>query len=292
MSWAWLRHTGMGHVAAGGSPQESAISDRSAAVVSILTWNVQWFPGRDQSSDAESERLHLAAVAAELRGADADIVCLQEVKGDDAILRLLALLPEYRMQVVSDFRGVQEVAIISKIDAISAYAEEFAAAEERPPRGFVHAAFGLGGHRVLIYSVHLKSNVGGIEANIPVREESARQLLRHVNDTISLHKSEGARSAPAVLAGDFNTSLAAPEFALERTGRILTDAGFAWAFEGLPVDETVTWLSDGRYPDASFDHFFVKGYEHLRFEAARVLPTDRNVSDHRPVVMRIAITDS
>ena len=257
---------------------------------SILTWNLQWFPGHKQSADPETERIQVEAVAGVLQEADADIVCLQEVKGEEAVNRLLALLPDYRMQVISDFWGVQEIVILSKVDAVTAYAEKFVArGEEDPPRGFGHATFDFDGHRLLVYSVHFKSNYGGIEANIPVREESARQLLDHVEETKALHLGDGAKSVSVVLGGDFNTSLLSESFAAEQTGRLILEGGFEWGFRGLPEEETITWLSDGRYPDVTFDHFFAQAGNGAEVGRSVVLPTERDVSDHRPVIMTAAI---
>ena len=260
---------------------------------SILTWNLQYFPGRTQSSPGPAaEQKHVEAVAEVLREADADILCLQEVKGDEAVDLLLAKLPEYRAQVVSTFWGVQELAILSKADATTAFTEEFVKGEvSDPPRGFAHSAYDFGGHRLLVYSVHLKSNAGagGIQGNIPVREESARQLLRHVEDATALHKRDGAESVTVVLAGDFNTSLVAEEFAAEQTGGLILEAGFDWGFRGLPEEETVTWLTDGRYPDNTFDHIFFKSDGESEAGRSTTIPTDRSVSDHRPVVMRVLL---
>ena len=50
------------------------------------------------------------------------------------------------------------------------------------PRGFAYATVMLTDESVLaVYSVHLKSNSGGIEETTPKREESARQLIAHCN---------------------------------------------------------------------------------------------------------------
>ncbi|MEC5129013.1 endonuclease/exonuclease/phosphatase family protein [Verrucomicrobiales bacterium BCK34] len=256
---------------------------------SILSWNLQWFPGNKQKSDAEGEREHISEVASKLIEADADILCLQEVKGHLAINRLLEKLPGYQMQVASDFRGPQELAILSKKGAMTAFAEEFTKAEFTPPRGFVHAAFDYDGKRLLVYSVHFKSNFGGIGMNIPKREEAARQLLKHVKDSTKLHLVEGAESVSVVLCGDFNTSLLTETFQEEKTGRIILDSGFEWGFRGLPESESITWLSDGRYPDVTFDHFFVQGGNGVIVGRSVVLPTERRVSDHRPVLMRLRV---
>ena len=155
------------------------------------------------------------------------------------------------------------------------------------PRGFVYTAYNFDGHYLLVYSVHLKSNYGGVQENIPKREESARQLLTHVADVKALHRQAGAKCVSIVLSGDFNTSLISDQFAAEKTGQIILDGGFDWGFRGMTAEDTVTWLSDGRYPDVTFDHFFSQTDGGAVAGRSTVLPTERSVSDHRPVVMSI-----
>ena len=61
----------------------------------------------------------------------------------------------------------------------------------------------------------------------------------------------------------------------------IKEAGFEWALQQLPERKRVTWPSDGRYPDATFDHLFVRG---LRVSQIAIPSYDR-ASDHRPVVV-------
>lgn len=52
----------------------------------------------------------------------------------------------------------------------------------------------------------------------------------------------------------------------------------------LPFNQRVTWPSNGRYPDTSFDHFFVWGLGRSKTELLKM----DGVSDHRPVVLNFA----
>ena len=130
---------------------------------------------------------------------------------------------------------------------------------------------------LLVYSVHFKSNLGGIEKAIAKREEAALQLLAHV---FAMEKLYSARArVVTVIGGDFNTDATDPRFAGKRTFGLLRQFGFRWAWDGVPLDERVTVPSEGRYPDASFDGFFVRGAEIVSSE---VIPAD-GVSDHLQV---------
>ena len=86
--------------------------------------------------------------------------------------------------------------------------------------------------------------------------------------------------APAVVAGDFNTALEDPRFAEEGTLRILLDAGFRDAFEGIPESERPTLPANDFYPAATFDHILVRG---LPPPLARSVGADIRTSDHRPL---------
>jgi hypothetical protein len=96
---------------------------------------------------------------------------------------------------------------------------------------------------LLVYSVHFKSNLGGIEKAIAKREEAALQLLAHV---FAMEKLYSARArVVTVIGGDFNTDATDPRFAGERTFGLLRQFGFRWAWDGVPLDERVTVPSDG-----------------------------------------------
>jgi hypothetical protein len=105
--------------------------------------------------------------------------------------------------------------------------------------------------------VHFKSNRGEQQTAIAKREEAAQQLLAHAAEMERLY-SKGAKVA-TVIAGDFNSDATDPRFASEHTFSLLCAAGFAWAWENIPLPEPVTLPAKNRYPDASFDGFFVRG---------------------------------
>ena len=96
---------------------------------------------------------------------------------------------------------------------------------------------------LLVYSVHFKSNRGVLDEDIAKRQEAARQLLAHTSQMETLYsKSEGVVT---VIAGDFNTDSTDPRFASEQTFALLRAAGFAWAWEGIPLPEHVTPSGEG-----------------------------------------------
>jgi endonuclease/exonuclease/phosphatase family metal-dependent hydrolase len=159
--------------------------------------------------------------------------------------------------------------------------------EANPPRGFAYATVMLTDESVLaVYSVHLKSNSGGIEETTPKREESARQLIAHCNGLKERFEKEG-KEFFAVIGGDFNSDPTSEKWAEDDTLRMMQDAGFRWAGQGVDRKELISWLSDGRYPDAVFDHMMVMAPDGYEVSQSSTHKTDRSVSDHRAVVLEL-----
>ena len=135
---------------------------------------------------------------------------------------------------------------------------------------------------LLVYSVHFKSNRGEATTNIAKREEAARQLLTHVAEMESAYS--GSAKVVTVIAGDFNTDPTDARFASEETFALLREK-FVWSWENVPLSERVTNPAKGRYPDACFDGFLVRGARNL---SCKPIPI-QGVSDHFPVVLTVAI---
>ena len=260
----------------------------TAELVSISTWNLEWFPGHKPTSTQSERATHMTAAKDALSDSQTDILCLQEVRDWESVAELVSVLPGFEPHVVSRFQefggiSIQQTAVASKWSAEASWAEAFRAhrATSKPPRGFSLAVFRRADVVLLVYSVHFKSNLGGIEKAIAKREEAALQLLSHV---FAMEKLYSARArVVTVIGGDFNTDATDPRFAGERTVGLLRQFGFRWAWDGVPLDERVTVPSEGRYPDASFDGFFVRGAEIVSSE---VIPAD-GVSDHLQVKLVI-----
>ena len=91
---------------------------------------------------------------------------------------IISAMPEYSLDVVSDFSGNLEIAILSRAPARATeeFMEEFEEGEDAsPPCGFAYATAVLAEDSVFaVYSVHLNSNSGGIDETTPKREESAQ----------------------------------------------------------------------------------------------------------------------
>jgi endonuclease/exonuclease/phosphatase family metal-dependent hydrolase len=256
-------------------------------VVRVVTWNLEWFPGKKPAASQEARDAHFLEVAAVLPQFRADIIVLQEVRNDDAAERLAKLMPGFTVHVTSRFKdsfthtiGEQQLTIMSRYKADGAWAESWKRGWANAPRGYAYAKLLVSGKALHVYGLHLKSNLGNPVENTSKREDAIEQLIRHVD-------SQAKSPEGVVVVGDFNTSKEQLNLAGDRTLTKIEQAGFAWGFQGIPLEHRITIPGKGRYPDACFDHIYTRD---LGRPAASVLK-DTPGSDHLPVVMDLVIGD-
>jgi endonuclease/exonuclease/phosphatase (EEP) superfamily protein YafD len=131
----------------------------------------------------------------------------------------------------------------------------------------------------MVYVVHLKSNRGEIRENVPMRQESIRQLQSHIEAMQTAYGKLG--TITWIVGGDFNTSLDDKKFANETTLRSMIDKGFGWIWQNVPVASRTTLSAGGGFPAACFDHIFYRGATLRRASVANTSPKS---SDHRAIV--------
>lgn len=136
---------------------------------------------------------------------------------------------------------------------------------------------------LLLYSIHLKSNMGGILLAIPKRVESATQIITHVTSMEKLYGKHGA--VVVIIAGDFNSDPTDPQFSDDKTFNVFTQAGFQWSWQNVPREKRVTHPGNGHYPDATFDGFMIKGGRVLE----SYVVNSTSASDHKPVILKFSI---
>jgi len=173
----------------------------------------------------------------------------------------------------------QQLAIVSRFDVDAAWSRSWDAGEIEPPRGFCFAAMRVGGARLLVYTVHLKSNLGEPKDNLIKREEAVRQLCRHVETMRGMFKTDRV-----LVAGDFNTDLPGVIQQEEETLAILIRLGLFWTFQGVPRELRITFPGKGKYPPSCLDHGFVSG---LGRPVASVWTGEG--SDHLPLILPILV---
>lgn len=253
-------------------------------VVRLVTWNLEWFPGKKPAAAQEERDKHFLEVAAVLPQFRADIIVLQEVRNDDAVQKLAKLLPGFSAHVTSRFTdtftrklGEQQITILSRFKADAAWSESWKKGWANAPRGYAYAKLLIGEKSLHVYGLHLKSNLGNPIENTSKREDAMEQLIEHV-------KGQAKPKEGVVVVGDFNTSKEQVNLAGDTTLKKIEAAGFFWAFEGVPLEHRITIPGKGKYPDACFDHIYVRD---LGRPVAKVLK-DTPGSDHFPVVVDIS----
>ena len=254
--------------------------------VKAAFWNIAWFPGKRPNAYKGEQVRQTKAVHADIVRLDADVIGLEEMRDFESASLAVQPLPGFKVDVCSNFapregqNEAQQVAIASRLQPMSAWAEEWkAGAAITPPRGFAFAAYEVAPKKLLlVYALHLKSNRGEVVENIAIREESMRQLLAHMKDMEAAYGKLG--SITWLVGGDFNTAPDDPRFEKEKTLKDLTSAGFKWTWEGMPLEQRVTLPPDKRFPAACFDHIYYRG---ATLKKAEVIETDDKSSDHRAV---------
>ena len=121
-----------------GKPASESAAESSG--LKVTAWNLQWFPGKTPSGGTPAENAaHIAAVVSGLKAIDADILLLQEIREPAALQEIIKAIPEYSLDVVSDFRGNLEVAILSRAPAkaTEGFMQAFEEGEEAQPATWI-----------------------------------------------------------------------------------------------------------------------------------------------------------
>lgn len=265
--------------------KETHQQQQPAPKIRVVSWNLNWFPGKIETPSEEAAKKHMVAAQAALKELKPDILLLQEVRDWQAAEELCSVVPGLQVQVVSKFKDrPQNQVIATKLPVDSTWSADWNHSNDGPPRGYTFAAIELPGKRFLLtYSLHLKSNVGAPVPNVFKRQESAKQLLTHTDEMLELYSPRGA--CFFVVAGDMNTSLDDAKFEKERTLPALMKAGFRWTFDGVPFAQRITIPKEGSYPDNCFDHIFTLG---LGKQTASV-HSYPGISDHNPVILDLVL---
>lgn len=269
-------------------PSRSAAPVNAASGPSVSTafWNIRWFPGGRPNAYKGEEVRQIRAVHTDIGRVAADVIGFEEVRDWPSAELAVQPLPGYKVDVCSNFPAregqneAQQVAIVSRLEPMSAWSEQWKAGGAiTPPRGFAFAAYEVAPRKLLlVYGLHLKSNRGELVENVAIREESMRQLLVHMKDMEAAYGKLGTISW--VVGGDYNTAPDDARFANEKTTKLLTSGGFQWNWQGMPLDQRVTLPPDKRFPAACFDHIYYRG---ATLKKAEAIQTADASSDHRAI---------
>lgn len=262
-----------------------------------VAWNIEWFPGVHREASKGEQHKHLKATQPELNRIDPDILLAQEITDQRAFEKLISAVPGLKLNVISKFAGdkerrppYQQQAIASKLEAHSAWFEDFKPAENLPDlrRGFAFAALKHpAGGLIMVYSVHLKSNGGSDthegELNVAnTRRESIKQILAH---KLEMEKKFAREKIVGwIVGGDFNTNND-NQFKLCTAINDMVRGGFHNTWEGVAKSDRLTWRINPdparrRFEATTFDYIFTISFKPAR---AQMFDVPRALSDHFPI---------
>jgi len=267
--------------------------------ISVVSWNIEWYPGKKNFARGEEMREHAKIVQAELEKLNPDILLAQEMRDWDSFARLTDVVPDLRPAVVSAFTSRrtgeywrQQLGIASKLPVMAAWSERWQMQDEiQPPRGFAAALIRLPGpglRYLLVYSLHLKSNLSGneeeVESNYRERDESIRQVLAHLRE-MKENAFKGA-IVGVIVGGDFNTNQDG-QFG-DKVMKMMEEAGFHQTWGRTAKADRATWRGSDRFEPTTFDHIFTLG---LGKPQAEMVTVPDETSDHWPVRVVISAAD-
>jgi endonuclease/exonuclease/phosphatase family metal-dependent hydrolase len=259
----------------------------------VISWNMEWFPGKRPTASASEAEAHMKAGQEALKAMDPDVFIGVEITDWDAFHQVCSVVPGLTVHVVSSFVDPQsgeirpqQIGIASKLKCHGAWWEAWKANVPNISRGFSFAALEPrdGGGLIMIYGNHLKSNRGsdtpeGAKNVGDMRNEQANQLLRHMKEMTTAYGNQPIKGW--IAGGDFNTNHDG-QFPQCHAVEILTKAGFYNTWLNVPKEKRLTWRTEpgGRFDPTTFDYLFTKGFGEL---TATTVAQDTSVSDHLPV---------
>ncbi len=262
-----------------------------AAPLKVVTWNLEWFPGKRPTASAEEADAHMKSAREALKKINPDVFVATEVRDWAAFEELVSVVPDLTTHVVSSFIDPetgeirpQQVGIASKLTCRAATWEAWKANVPNISRGFSFAALEKkDGGLLMVYGTHLKSNRGDPADVAAMRLDQTKQLIaqRGVVEKAFF----GKNIAGWIAAGDFNTNHD-NQFPLCKVVEEMTAAGFRNTWADTPQKDRLTWVSrpDSQFKPTTFDYIFSLGLGDLN---ATLLASPAEISDHRAVQLTI-----
>lgn len=274
---------------------DSTTTPQPSGDLSVVAWNIEWYPGKRSFARRAEMTAHADIVQPELKRINPDIFLAQEMRDWESFARLTDSVPGLRPVVVSAFTSRRDgeyshlqLGIASKLPVMAGWSERWNMEKNiHPPRGFAAAVVrlpGPGRRYLLVYSLHLKSNLAaddaGTESNYRERDESIRQLLAHMREM----KENAFKDTivGVIVGGDFNTNQDG-QFG-DNVVKIMEDAGFYLTWGRTPKSSRATWRGRDQFEPTTFDHIFTLG---LGKPKAEMLTVADETSDHWPVRVMI-----
>lgn len=288
----------------------------AGAGLRISCYNVENFTdgqGDDPTRSTETAARQAMLVATNIAEINPDLALFLEIENKKCLQLLNAALPvPYPAGYISHLgTGSSDeqklnLAVLSRVKLEHVSEIDFGPLKGpgRPTRGMLRVLVDLGGgHKLVIYGLHLKSNWGNRERNIAQRQNALKFMVADAQHLAEVHPG----TVWEVLAlGDTNVDPEAANFAGDPSFAPL--AGFIDLWRGVPLPQRITWARrqgdpTQDFPSVTFDRFFVSPemiQAPWRVGAPRVLQRGsdtnniftlpgegRHASDHYPIFIDV-----
>lgn len=264
---------------------------QAATQLKVVTWNLEWFPGKRPTASTKEADTHMKDARAALLKMNPDVFVGVEVRDWAAFQELVSVIPGLTTHVVSSFVDPetgeirpQQIGIASKLICRAATWEPWTANVPNISRGFSYSALETAnGGLLMVYGVHLKSNRGDAAEVATMRNEQAKQLI--AQRAVVEKAFVGKKIAGWIATGDFNTNHDG-QFPLCKVVEEFTAAGFRNTWADTPQKKRLTWNSppDSQFQSTTFDYFFTLGLGNLN---ATMLNSPEEVSDHHAILLMV-----
>jgi endonuclease/exonuclease/phosphatase family metal-dependent hydrolase len=269
---------------------------QAALPLKVVTWNLEWFPGKRPTASASEAEAHMKATQAALQKINPDIFIGVEVRDWAVFHELVSAVPGLTTNVVSTFIDPetgeirpQQIGIASKLTCRAADSEAWKANVPNSPRGFAFAALEQkNGSLLMVYGLHLKSNRGDPAEVALMRNDQARQIIAQrpiIEKAFSGKAFADKQIAGWIVTGDLNTNHDG-QFSLCKVIEQMTAAGFRNTWADTPQKDRLTWESarESEFKPTTFDYFMTLGLGDL---TATMLKSPPEISDHRAIMLMV-----
>lgn len=263
----------------------------AALPLKVITWNLEWFPGKRPTASAAEAEAHMKNAQAALQKINPDIFVGVEVRDWAAFHELVSVVPGLTTNVVSSFVDPesgeirsQQIGIASKLTCRAADWEVWKANVPNSPRGFSFAALEqTNGSLLMVYGLHLKSNRGDPTEVALMRNDQAAQII--ARQPLVQKAFIGKKIAGWIVTGDLNTNHD-DQFPLCKVIAEMTAAGFRNTWADTPQKDRLTWESarESQFKPTTFDYFMTLGLGNL---TATMLKSPAEISDHRAIMLMV-----
>tara|TARA_B100001029_G_scaffold171764_1_gene168864 strand:+ start:2175 stop:3176 length:1002 start_codon:yes stop_codon:yes gene_type:complete len=259
----------------------------------IITWNIEWFPKNNQ--------ITIDYVSQIIQALDVDIIAMQEL--DDTVLfnQMINSLNNYQSYYESSwFAGLAFIYKSEQIEINNIY-EIYTTSEywNAFPRSPMVLDMNFMGENFIIINNHYKCCGDGILDNDDDDEEMRRYIA---NSLIKEYVDLNFNNNKVIILGDLNDSLT--DDIENNVFQMFVDDNMNYLFTDMPIAQGN--ISEWSYPNwpSHIDHIIISNelfsiFEHEQSYCKTIkideymdggfYQYDQNISDHRPVAIKLAI---